>query len=212
MVLVLLFAGLIFSSPVCAESSPMVVIPAGPFFMGGPNLSKQKEVTLSAYLMDRHEVTNRDYAALIEAHTFRPGAAHHPVTDVNWREARRYCELAGKRLPTGAQWEKAARGTDGRTYPWGAKLPKKKPHPYYSGLIKRRVGLNRRDVSFYGLRDMGGSVWEWTAEEKVGKVAVRGGLWNLHLDYEYSRTFDRNWMAPEKRFPFLGFRCAQSKP
>ncbi len=179
--------------------------------MGGPP-DEARRVELAAFLMDRTEVTNQQYGALVPEHAYRSGAEMHPVTDVSWREARRYCELAGKRLPTEAEWEKAARGTDARVYPWGAKPPKRKPHPFYSGLIKRRVGLNRKDVSFYGLRDMGGSVWEWTDSQVDEKVAVRGGLWNLHLDYQYSKTFERIAIAPESRFPFLGFRCAQAQP
>jgi len=73
------------------------------------------------------------------------------------------------------------------------------------------VGLNRNDISYYGLNDMAGSVWEWTGEQVDGKIVVRGGLWNLHLDYEYSKTFERNLLDPDRRFPFLGFRCARSK-
>jgi formylglycine-generating enzyme required for sulfatase activity len=195
-------------------SSLMVEIPAGSFIQGPPLKSPSTEeasVYLEAFLIDTHEVTNEEFSEKFSDHTFWPGAEPHPVSQVTWNEAQKYCRLAGKRLPTESEWEKSARGPDGRIYPWGKKVLKKKPHPFYSGIIKRRVGLNRKDVSFYGVRDMAGSVWEWTSDRVEDKAVARGGLWNLHLDYEYSKTYERNLIPPDRRFIFLGFRCARSK-
>jgi formylglycine-generating enzyme required for sulfatase activity len=197
-----------------AETSRMVKIPAGSFIQGNPAkslLDNQSSVHLETFLIDTHEVTNEEFFEKFPDHTFWPGTESHPVSNISWHEARQFCKLAGKHLPSEMEWEKSARGPDGRIYPWGNKLPKRKPHPYYSGIIKRRVGLNRKDVSFYGARDMAGSVWEWTADRVNGKSVVRGGLWNLHLDYEYSKTYERNLIHPDRRFIFLGFRCAGSK-
>lgn len=192
----------------------MVEIPGGSFIQGIPSSllpEKQTSVHLEAFFIDRHEVTNEEFPQKFPDHTFWPGAESHPVSQITWNEAQRFCQLGGKRLPTEMEWEKSARGPDGRIYPWGDKVLKRKPHPYHSGIIKRRVGLNRKDVSFYGARDMAGSVWEWTSDHAEGKVVVRGGLWNLHLDYEYSKTYERNVIHPDHRFIFLGFRCARSK-
>lgn len=192
----------------------MVEIPGGSFIPGGPSdsfLDNQSSVHLDTFLIDTHEVTNEEYSDKLPGHTFWPGAESHPVSNISWHEARQFCKLAGKRLPSEMEWEKSARGPDSRIYPWGSKLPKRKPHPFYSGIIKRRVGFNRKDVSFYGARDMAGSVWEWTADCENEKSVVRGGLWNLHLDYEYSKTYERNLINPDHRFIFLGFRCARSK-
>lgn len=166
---------------------------------------------METFFIDSHEVTNQQFTERFPEHSFREGAEKHPVSHVTWQEAKVYCSVVGKRLPSEAEWEKAARGTDGRLYPWGDQVPKKKPHPYYSGLVKSTVGFNRKDVSFYGVRDMAGSVWEWTADQMDGKTVTRGGLWNYHLDYDYSKTFERNLIDPDQRFIFLGFRCARSK-
>jgi formylglycine-generating enzyme required for sulfatase activity len=215
----LLFSAYFFASgfivqDAWAETSRMVKIPGGSFIQGNPAkslLDKQSSVHLETFLIDTHEVTNVEFSEKFPDHTFWPGAESHPVSNISWHEARQFCKLAGKRLPSEMEWEKSARGPEGQIYPWGNKLPKRKPHPYYSGIIKRRVGLNRKDVSFYGARDMAGSVWEWTADRVDEKSVVRGGLWNLHLDYEYSKTYERNLIHPDRRFIFLGFRCARSK-
>lgn len=195
-----------------SATADMVEIPAGSFIMGSDaatDAAPQRQVELPAFAIDRYEVTNTEFRALFPDHAFPRGAEEHPVALVSWEEAKRFCEIVRKRLPTEEDWEKAARGTEGFTYPWGNAAPREKPHPFISGLVKRRVGFNKIDVSVYGAHDMAGSVWEWTGSAAGGKRVARGGLWNFHLDYEYGKTYERNLIAPENRFPFLGFRCAQ---
>jgi len=125
-------------------SADMVLIPPGEFTMGTPEGSDgfpdehpERRVYLSGYLIDRFEITNQAYAAFVQATGHRapensnqaatlwannqplPGIEQHPVVNVSWDDSATYCRWVGKRLPTEAEWEKAARGTDGRRYPWG---------------------------------------------------------------------------------------------
>ena len=155
----------------------MIEIPGGSFIQGNPVDTDGSEgiakVSLETFFIDSHEVTNEEYFEVFPEKNVRAGAKAHPVSEVTWQEAQNHCRLQGQRLPSESEWEKAARGTDGRLYPWGDKVPKRKPHPFYSGVVKRSVGLNRKDVSFFGVRDMAGSVWEWTADRMDGKIAVR---------------------------------------
>ncbi len=192
-----------------AFASDSILIPEGQFVSGS---DPQNNVNVPAFSIDRHEVTNEDFAQVFPNHAYREGAAKHPVTHVTWQEAKAYCERLGQRLPSEVEWEKAARGTEGFQYPWGDTLPKRKPHPYFSGVVKKKVGSNRQDVSPYGVHDMAGSVWEWVSTEDGDQRAARGGLWNLHLDFEYSQTHDRISLPADQRFIFLGFRCARSEP
>lgn len=203
---------LILSGADNSFSSEMVKIPAGQFIIGDsvdeyalPKTNKQ----LDTFFIDKFEVTNKEFSVLFPEFSYWKDSGAHPATGINWNQANSYCKQVGKRLPTEEEWEKSARGSDARIYPWGDKSLRKKPHPFYSGIIKRRVGLNKKDVSPYGVRDMSGSVWEWTASSENEKRVTRGGLWNHHLDYEYGKTYDRNLIAPSDHFIFLGFRCAK---
>jgi formylglycine-generating enzyme required for sulfatase activity len=193
-----------------ALSGPMIDIPGGILAMQGndPSAPPQK-ITLKPFRIDQYEVTNQAFAERFPSHHYPPGGERHPVTRVTFEEAARFCRMDGGRLPTSAEWEMAARGPEARIFPWGDKAPRKNPQTYYSGVVKRNVGSDRTDVSYYGLRDMAGSVWEWVDEEQGGKKTARGGMWNLHLEYEYSRITDRIRVDPEQRFIFLGFRCAR---
>ena len=198
--------------PVTSFASEMVEIPAGQFIMGNDHDSHstpQHKMHLKKFSIDVYEVSNEEFAIENPQHTFWEDSGAHPATNITWQEAQAYCEKIGKRLPREEEWEKAARGEDARIYPWGNKKPRKKPHPFYSGLIKRRVGLNKKDISPYGVRDMAGSIWEWTASDFYKKKITKGGLWNFHLEYEFSKIFDRNLVLSSSRLPFLGFRCAR---
>ena len=184
-------------------SDDMVLIPAGRFLMGsdpadgkvgfeiGVDELPKREVYLSVFKIDRFEVTEKDYFRYLvatgkkkypgywkeagRADRYPEGYENYPVSDVDWFDAMDYCKWAGKRLPTEAEWEKAARGTDGRLWPWG--------NEFVSGLAntnensrkwekpegqkrdygwKSPVGTPPEDVSPYGVYGMAGNVREWT--------------------------------------------------
>jgi iron(II)-dependent oxidoreductase len=230
----------------------MVTVPSGWFVMGsdpsvdraaGPQEFPQHRVYLDAFQIDRYEVSNVDYLRFVlstggnwppfwRESPFPEKAALHPVMNVNWEEADSYCRWADKRLPTEAEWEKAARGTDGRVFPWGDEP---------AGWIKSNIahaGSKRgfkypplanvdrydRGVSPYGLYQMAGNVSEWVADwfdpeyyrrgddhnpkgPASGDIKVfRGGSWNE--DPEVARSAGRNAAPPNQRSYLTGFRCA----
>lgn len=203
----------------------MVLIPGGEFIMGFdgiPDESPQRKVTLKPFYIDRHEVTNAEYKAVIPTHVYEKGRDNYPVTNVSWEEARFFAEAVGKRLPTEEEWERAARGTDGRQYPWGDRFDKnlcnsaEKPN-----LGPEEVGRYRGGASPSGCVDMAGNVYEWTAswysaypgntaiEKDYGQVfrVLRGGSFrSREMDVRCtSRHYAR---ATEKRNDY-GFRCAR---
>lgn len=177
------------------DGAPMVLIPAGPFLMGSndglPNERPEHTVTLKAYYIDLYEVTAGRYQKFIESAkrnlppTWDDEAAQTlsdlPAVGMSWTDAAAYCKWAGRRLPMEAEWEKAARGTDGRRYPWGHMQPFVDIANYNRGLwvseaitlvpvnsgvegMSVRHGLKEGGKSPYGLFHMAGNAAEWVAD------------------------------------------------
>ncbi|MEK6683255.1 MAG: formylglycine-generating enzyme family protein [Nitrospirota bacterium] len=228
---------------------------------GDPDEMPGHKTYLDAFLIDKYEVTNAQYKAFVDATnhrspklwrpaqpagTARPGDGSergityplekgtHPVVYVDWYDANEYCRWTGKRLPTEEEWEKAARGTDGRIFPWGNAYDVKKANSpqYWLSLNKEGdtlpVGSFENGRSPYGLYDMAGNVYEWTAAwykpyprntefnahyGEKNKI-VRGGSWYDCLSYGCglsAPSSNRSRFAPEIRNKGFGFRCAKSQ-
>ncbi len=146
--------------------SGMVLIPAGTFIRGNadpaapPDEGPLRTDFLPAFYIDTYEVTHEQYKAFDPAHIIPTGKAAYPLTGLSLEEARAYAAAIGKRLPTAAEWEKAARGTDGRVYPWGDSY-----QPEYANLGGKpglmAVGSFPKGQSPFGTHDMAGNAWEW---------------------------------------------------
>ncbi|MCP4540222.1 MAG: SUMF1/EgtB/PvdO family nonheme iron enzyme [Chloroflexi bacterium] len=208
------------ASPTLSATDGMIAIPAGEFLMGSGSAGAQRarQVNLPAFEIDEHEVINAQYKVFAQE-TDRPISENiastemenHPVTDVSWQDAHAYCEWAGKRLPTEAEWEKAARGTEGFIYPWGNEWHDDLANTRELGMGGTMPVASFSDgVSPYRVQDMAGNVWEWvddwatpTQESKVN----RGGAWNAIS--QWAQTFARNTMPPTHTQNNLGFRCAR---
>ena len=201
----------------------MVYIPQGEFIMGDPEQSrtrKGKKVHLKAFLIDRFEVSRGQFKKFQPERSIHPKKEKLPISHVDFFEAESYCKSLGKRLPTEQEWEKAARGTDGRRWPW--RIYYDHPNNGFSGFLPEPVGKREEWISPYGLYGMGHNVWEWTADSynyegmpkadrNVFKV-IRGGLLQTHLNIQFSPTWFRNFMRPEEKLNFIGFRCANNIP
>ena len=226
------------------QDVPMALVPAGEFTMGSNMADDEKpvhHVYLNAFYMDKYEVTVGQYAKFLEVTDMeeppdwyimnQPQHQKRPVVNVDWEDAVMYCKWAGKRLPTEAEWEKAARGTDGRIYPWGNEAPTRL-HANYgrkewnNHLALVPVGSFEEGKSLYGIYDMAGNAWEWvsdwydydyyknsprrnpigpaTGESKV----VRGGSW-LYIS-EFLRSAHRFAAQPTNKHFGYGFRCAKT--
>lgn len=160
----------------------MLLVPAGPFTMGADDVGERDErpaheVTLGAFFLDATEVTNAAYEECVRAKACRPheprsAVLNHyasdapfrgprqPISAVTWDDARAYCAWRGKRLPTEAEFEKAARGTDARRYPWGNDEPTKERAVFGAG-VTGDVGTHPAGDGPYGHHDLAGNVWEW---------------------------------------------------
>ena len=229
------------------DEAPMALIEEGPFWMGvdaDVGLDDERprhEVWLDAFYIDVYEVTTERYATFLAA-TRRTAPwlwgsvdldlhADRPVIGVTWFDADAFCRWAGKRLPTEAEWEKAARGTDERPYPWGVQVPTADLANFAVGArfsysqALMPVGRYNGAGSPYGLYDMAGNVWEWVSDwydggyydrspadnpqgpESGQLKAVRGGAWSDLPNYLL--TYSRFKLSPDTRNSYTGFRCAQ---
>jgi len=232
------------------DRSDMVPIPAGVSVLGGglgeglegPTLYENK-----AFSIDRYEVTNRQYTDFVTATGHRApmfadepdlNQPAQPVTGVSWDDANEYCRWAGKRLPTEVEWESAARGQDGRTYPWGNSAASGRA--WLSGEAPVRVSAYPADKSVWGVRDMAGNVAEWVQDTSrawggiCGKprnpalCSLPGGVaspTDLPLDQTEACAFikgnsfaglphmtassNRMWDYADSVADFVGFRCAK---
>ena len=197
----------------------MVTIPEGPFLYG----EKKVRVHLEEYAMAKTPVTNAQYKAFVEA-TDRRAPAHwrngqipagkedHPVVLVSWYDTAAFCTWAGCRLPTEQEWEKGARGADGREYPWGDGWDESRCNTREADLDDTTpVDRFPDGASGYGLLDMAGNVWEWCAnwsDEKQKFTALRGGSWSNIRDV--ARCAYRYEDLPALQSINYGFRCVVS--
>lgn len=234
----------------------MRLVPAGDFTMGSDNgFDNEKpahQVYLDAFYMDIYEVTNVLYRACVDAGGCNPPEDLHsqsryfyyddpkydnyPMINVNWFQSQSYCEWRGGSLPTEAQWEKAARGTDGRTYPWGEEISCDNANYNRGGFFEQEhcvgdtteVGSYESGKSPYGIYDMAGNVSEWVADwasdtyyqdspssnplgPESGEYRVqRGGDWAINETF--AATFTRFPNIPENGTIYRGFRCSRSLP
>jgi serine/threonine-protein kinase len=217
----------------------MVYIPGGAFKMGrndGDDYEKPAhDVSVKPFFMDLYEVTCAEYHKFIQATGHKPppswkggnipaGSERKPVTDINYEDAEAYAKWAGKRLPTEEEWEFAARGTDGRLFPWGDKWEKDKARANANAAAKglADVGSYKDGASPFGLHDMAGNAWEWTStplaaypDGKLPEVphkdamVIRGGCYLSGLDGA-SVTY-RGWVKKtgEESYKQTGLRTVK---
>jgi formylglycine-generating enzyme required for sulfatase activity len=248
--------GQTWASPV--DGMTLVCVPAGEFVMGtddGSGEGPAHTVILDAYWIDQSEVTNAMYQKCVgvggcvlpehqssdtrEDYYVSNQYTNYPVIGVSWEEALSYCQWAGRSLPTEAQWEKAARGTDGRIYPWGSQELSCQLANYRTDASSGSreaycvrdtvpVGSYPGGKSPYGADDMAGNVWEWVADwddgqdyspspainpagpaSGIGRIS-RGGSWYDLPDELRSTVRFGNYSPDYRNEVARGFRCAQS--
>jgi len=218
--------------PTVTPPAGMVYIPGGNFQMGrrsGDYDSPPLTVDVAPFFIDQTEVTNTDYQKFIAdtGHQAPPhwrkgkipyGTEKNPVTNVTWNDASAYAIWANKRLPSESEWEFAARGTDGRLYPWGNRWSRRLANAG-RGLRGRvfPVGNFTNGQSPFGVWDMSGNVWEWTSSDPInyadtsrkifkGKV-IRGGAYDVSR-YRCTTTY-RGFLPPDRAYDKTGFRCVR---
>ncbi len=218
------------------EPVGMIYVPGGRFMMGrddGDDYERPAhQVTVKPFFVDLNEVTRQQYLEFVRKtgraapsnwanKVFPPGTGQQPVTDVTWDDANAYAKWAGKRLPTEEEWEFAARGTDGRRYPWGNDWQPGNANANDASKALADVG-SFKGASPYGVMDMVGNAWEWTATKLVaypgGQLSkpmtgdlrvIRGGSYTESKD-EATTTYRRGYPARGNYdYANTGFRCVR---
>ncbi len=235
---------------IAIDGMTQIHILAGEFVMGSadshlPNTSPLHTVYLDEFWIDMTEISNSMYAQCVadgaceppvptssvtrDSYYGNPVYADYPVIYVSWHDAQNYCSWADRRLPTEAEWEKAARGTDNRIFPWGNQSGNCNLGNFYVDAYCTgdtvEIGSYPNGVSFYGALDMGGNVWEWTSDWYDGTYydyspsnnplgpatgdgkSLRGGSW--FTAFGYARVFPRIVENPTTRGKDEGFRCVK---
>jgi formylglycine-generating enzyme required for sulfatase activity len=225
-----------------ADGAVMVDVPAGDFPMGSPEGQGESDerplhqVFVSEFLIDKTEVTWRQFRKFAEAKGAALGRVpiwgapdDYPACFILWEEARDYCEWVGGRLPTEAEWEKAAKGTVAQAYPWGDAWDARRCNSISGGMHRpESAGAYPKCLSPYGVLDMAGSVWEWCSDPYApdyypdspsrdpqgpdsGRLRVmRGGAWMSQPNW--LRAAFRSKASPSSRNVDHGFRCVRRAP
>ena len=183
---------------------------------------EKTEVTFQEYLWRNEkapDISEQNQLGIINQFRWslngRLNSWKQPMTNITWFDAAKFCGRRGRRLPTSDEWEKAARGIDGRIFPWGNTFQKNRLNSLESSLLSSvSVGSFPKGSSPYGILDLAGNVWEWvadwknfTAGEKDRKKLIRGGGWGYNQ--AFSRTANMGAANPNERHPTVGFRCAK---
>ncbi len=207
----------------------MIKVSGGRFIMGsddgGGDEKPMREVEVDTFYIDRYEVTNEMYQNTLPLHTFPEGQENYPVVNINWYDANDFAKAVGKRLPTEAEWEMAARGSEAWIYPWGITYREGLANLFTTEVVPhaKPVGSHIFGRSPFGCLDMAGNVWEWVEgwyasypgnpeiSDSYGQRyrVARGGGFNA--DPWHGRTSNRQFESPETRAPWIGFRCAASR-
>ncbi|MCU0728344.1 MAG: formylglycine-generating enzyme family protein [Planctomycetes bacterium] len=205
------------ASQIIAVVEGMVLVPGGPFLSG----EKRDRKELEPFYIDIFPVTNEEYVKFMEATGYRPPKfwaegrlrkPRAPVVGISWHDADKYATWAGKSLPTADQWEKAARGLEGRIYPWGNEIePDVANFGHLDGVdMVTPVDAFEANRSVFGVRDMAGNVWEWQKDWdpiEIDMKVISGGSW---ADPPQFLRCDRHLYAnPKDKFDNIGFRCVR---
>ena len=224
------------------DASEMVLIPEGKFLMGSSEGQGEDDeypkhsVHLDSFYIDKYEVTNAQYKKFIDEtghksegnwlESYSSGKEDHPVVNVSWNDAAAYAQWAGKRLPTEAEWEKAARGgLEDKLYPWGDVLDESKAN-YIDSEHKTTQPVGSYSPNEFGLFNAAGNVWEWCSDyyakdyyrlsptnnpsgpSRGNFRVIRGGSWASTA--KFLRVARRYRCPQESSYSFLGFRCAKN--
>lgn len=200
------------------DKKEMVFIPEGVFIFG--DTENQEDISLKrkfvkSFWIDKYPVTNAEFKTFLAVTGYEGNHPielpteinNHPVTQVNWLDAQAYALWAGKNLPTEYEWEKAARGIDGRNYPWGNEYCSKFCNTRESKFNKTTpVDFFRENCSPFSVMDLAGNVWEWTDSElsPLRKI-LHGGSWNdIGI---LAKCYSKILLSPNDYLPNVGFRC-----